>query len=321
MIRPGARSSLRAGGSESRAARGACARPGPHLARGAAAPPRPGRPRLHRPRGLPRLRHLSRLERRHGRERLRDGALLRGGSGGDRRPGRARARRHRPDPAPVPALARARWRSGVVAIVCGLLLALAAQTAGLGPDGVRKGLFDPTSSPTTAAASGRSSTGPRPRSSSGSARTSSRWCWWSPGLLLVSGRSVSDMVRAGRRGRGAGQARHGRLRHRRQGEPGPHRPGPDRHRRPATPSRSSARPSRSRADDDYQVLVRRAEEQETSLGRQLRRGGARRRRARHERARGPRGGRETIRVAKAREAGAGVARGRAESTSRARAST
>src|SRR4029453_11940212 len=33
---------------------------------------------------------------------------------------------------------------GVVAIACGLLLALAAQTAGLGPDGVRQGLFDPT---------------------------------------------------------------------------------------------------------------------------------------------------------------------------------
>src|SRR3954468_10970642 len=32
---------------------------------------------------------------------------------------------------------------GVVAIACGLLLALAAQTAGLGPEGVRKGLFDP----------------------------------------------------------------------------------------------------------------------------------------------------------------------------------
>ncbi len=32
---------------------------------------------------------------------------------------------------------------GVVAIASGLLLALAAQTAGLGPDGVRKGLFDP----------------------------------------------------------------------------------------------------------------------------------------------------------------------------------
>src|SRR4051794_41545560 len=33
---------------------------------------------------------------------------------------------------------------GVVAIACGLLLALAAQTAGLGPEGVRKGLFDPS---------------------------------------------------------------------------------------------------------------------------------------------------------------------------------
>src|SRR5512133_2654361 len=32
---------------------------------------------------------------------------------------------------------------GVAAIACGLLLALAAQTAGLGPEGARTGLFDP----------------------------------------------------------------------------------------------------------------------------------------------------------------------------------
>src|SRR5690242_13110071 len=34
--------------------------------------------------------------------------------------------------------------AGVAAIALGLLLALAAQTAGLAPEGVRKGLFDPT---------------------------------------------------------------------------------------------------------------------------------------------------------------------------------
>jgi DNA segregation ATPase FtsK/SpoIIIE, S-DNA-T family len=34
--------------------------------------------------------------------------------------------------------------AGVTAIVCGLLLALAAQTAGLGPDGAREGLFQPS---------------------------------------------------------------------------------------------------------------------------------------------------------------------------------
>src|SRR5262249_13838990 len=33
---------------------------------------------------------------------------------------------------------------GVAALALGLLLALAAQTAGLGPEGVRKGLFDPS---------------------------------------------------------------------------------------------------------------------------------------------------------------------------------
>src|SRR5215216_6794682 len=33
---------------------------------------------------------------------------------------------------------------GVAAIAAGLLLALAAQTAGIGPEGVRQGLFDPS---------------------------------------------------------------------------------------------------------------------------------------------------------------------------------
>jgi DNA segregation ATPase FtsK/SpoIIIE, S-DNA-T family len=89
---------------------------------------------------------------------------------------------------------------GVVAIICGLLLALAAQTAGLGPDGVRKDLFD---------------TDFFPHHGGGIGET----LYWATttlfqrlgaqiiavllvvsGLLLISGRSVSDMVRAGRRG-------------------------------------------------------------------------------------------------------------------------
>jgi DNA segregation ATPase FtsK/SpoIIIE, S-DNA-T family len=89
---------------------------------------------------------------------------------------------------------------GVVAIACGLLLALAAQTAGLGPDGVRKGLFDPDFFPHHGGGIGET-------------------LYWATttlfqrigahiiavllvasGLLLISGRSVSDMVRAGRRG-------------------------------------------------------------------------------------------------------------------------
>ena len=89
---------------------------------------------------------------------------------------------------------------GVVAIVCGLLLALAAQTAGLGPDGVRKDLFD---------------TDFFPHHGGGIGET----LYWATttlfqrlgaqiiavlllvsGLLLISGRSVSDMVRAVRRG-------------------------------------------------------------------------------------------------------------------------
>jgi DNA segregation ATPase FtsK/SpoIIIE, S-DNA-T family len=89
---------------------------------------------------------------------------------------------------------------GVVAIACGLLLALAAQTAGLGPDGVRKGLFDPDFFPHYGGGIGET-------------------LYWATttlfqrlgaqiiavlllisGLLLITGRSVSDLVRAGRRG-------------------------------------------------------------------------------------------------------------------------
>ncbi len=89
---------------------------------------------------------------------------------------------------------------GVVAIACGLLLALAAQTAGLGPEGVRKGLFDPSFFPHHGGGLGEV-------------------LYWATttlfqrlgaqiiavllllsGLLLLTGRSVSDMVRAARRG-------------------------------------------------------------------------------------------------------------------------
>jgi S-DNA-T family DNA segregation ATPase FtsK/SpoIIIE len=90
--------------------------------------------------------------------------------------------------------------AGVAAIACGLLLALAAQTAGLGPEGVRKGLFDPTFFPHHGGGIGEV-------------------LYWATttlfqrlgahiiavvlivsGILLLTGRSVSDMVRAGRRG-------------------------------------------------------------------------------------------------------------------------
>ena len=89
---------------------------------------------------------------------------------------------------------------GVAAIAAGLLLALAAQTAGLGPDGVRKGVFDPSFFPHHGGGVGEV-------------------LYWATttlfqrlgaqiiavlllvsGLLLLTGRSVSDMVRAGRRG-------------------------------------------------------------------------------------------------------------------------
>jgi DNA segregation ATPase FtsK/SpoIIIE, S-DNA-T family len=89
---------------------------------------------------------------------------------------------------------------GVVAIAAGLLLALAAQTAGLGPEGLRKGLFDPNFFPHHGGGLGEV-------------------LYWATttlfqrlgaqiiavllllsGLLLLTGRSVSDMVRAGKRG-------------------------------------------------------------------------------------------------------------------------
>jgi S-DNA-T family DNA segregation ATPase FtsK/SpoIIIE len=89
---------------------------------------------------------------------------------------------------------------GVTAIAAGLLLALAAQTAGLGPDGVRKDLFDPNFFPHHGGGLGEV-------------------LYWATttlfqrlgaqiiavlllvsGLLLLTGRSVSDMVRAGKRG-------------------------------------------------------------------------------------------------------------------------
>ena len=89
---------------------------------------------------------------------------------------------------------------GVVAIACALLLAFAAQTAGLGPDGARPGLFDPTFFPDHGGAIGEV-------------------LYWATttlfqrlgahiiailllvsGVLLVWGRSLSDLIDAGHRG-------------------------------------------------------------------------------------------------------------------------
>jgi DNA segregation ATPase FtsK/SpoIIIE, S-DNA-T family len=89
---------------------------------------------------------------------------------------------------------------GVVAIACAVLLAFAAQTAGLGPDGARPGLFDPTFFPDHGGAIGEV-------------------LYWATttlfqrigahiiailllvsGVLLVWGRSLSDLIDAGHRG-------------------------------------------------------------------------------------------------------------------------
>ncbi len=98
---------------------------------------------------------------------------------------------------------------GVAAIAAGLLLALAAQTAGLGPEGVRKGLFDPSFFPHHGGGIGEV-------------------LYWATstlfdrigahiiatvllvsGILMLTGRSVSDMVRAARRG--AARAKRGTV--------------------------------------------------------------------------------------------------------------
>jgi S-DNA-T family DNA segregation ATPase FtsK/SpoIIIE len=89
---------------------------------------------------------------------------------------------------------------GVVAIACGLLLVLAAQTAGLGPDGARTGLFDPTFFPDHGGGLGEvlywATTTLFQRIGAHIIAVLLLVC----GLLLITGRSVSDMVRAARRG-------------------------------------------------------------------------------------------------------------------------
>src|SRR3954449_1325784 len=114
---------------------------------------------------------------------------------------------------------------GVAAIACGLLLALAAQTAGLGPEGVRKGLFDPDFFPHHGGGIGET-------------------LYWATttlfdrigahivavllvvsGLLLISGRSVSDLVRGVRRG--ADRARRGTVDFATAVKESPIRPDPD----------------------------------------------------------------------------------------------
>jgi S-DNA-T family DNA segregation ATPase FtsK/SpoIIIE len=89
---------------------------------------------------------------------------------------------------------------GVVAIACAVLLAFAAQTAALGPNGVRPGLFDPTFFPAHGGAIGEV-------------------LYWATttlfqrigahiiailllvsGILLICGRSLSDLISAARRG-------------------------------------------------------------------------------------------------------------------------
>jgi DNA segregation ATPase FtsK/SpoIIIE, S-DNA-T family len=89
---------------------------------------------------------------------------------------------------------------GVAAIACGLLLALAAQTAGLGPDGARKELFDPTFFPDHGGGLGEVLYWATTTLFQRIGAHIIALLLFVSGLLLVTGRSVSDLVRAGRRG-------------------------------------------------------------------------------------------------------------------------
>jgi S-DNA-T family DNA segregation ATPase FtsK/SpoIIIE len=153
---------------------------------------------------------------------------------------------------------------GVVAIACGLLLALAAQTAGLGPDGARKDLFDPDFFPHHGGGVGET-------------------LYWATttlfqrlgahiiavvlvvsGLLLVSGRSVSDMVRAARRG--AERAKRGTVGFATAVKESRIRTDPDLvDTSPASTEPVFGPPEPIEGgDDDYQVLVQGEGEQKTA---------------------------------------------------------
>jgi S-DNA-T family DNA segregation ATPase FtsK/SpoIIIE len=152
---------------------------------------------------------------------------------------------------------------GVVAIACGLLLALAAQTAGLGPDGARKELFGPDFFPHHGGGVGET-------------------LYWATttlfqrigahiiavllivsGLLLISGRSVSDMVSAARRG--AERAKRGTVGFATAVKESRIRTDPDLiDTSPASTERVFGPPEPVEGGgEDYQVLVRGEDERET----------------------------------------------------------
>src|SRR3954465_3505999 len=89
---------------------------------------------------------------------------------------------------------------GGAAIAAGLLLALAAQTAGLGPEGVRKGLFDPSFFPHHGGGLGEVLYWATSTLFDRIGAHIVAIVLLASGLLLLTGRSVSDLVRAGQRG-------------------------------------------------------------------------------------------------------------------------
>jgi len=89
---------------------------------------------------------------------------------------------------------------GVVAIACSLLLALAAQTAGLGPSGTRPGLFDPTFFPHHGGGVGEVLYWATTTLFQRLGAHIIAVLLLASGVMLVWGRSFSDLIRAGRRG-------------------------------------------------------------------------------------------------------------------------
>ena len=89
---------------------------------------------------------------------------------------------------------------GVVAIASALLLALAAQTAGLGPDGSRPGLFDPAFFPDHGGALGEVLYWATTTLFQRIGAHIIAVLLLASGVLLVWGRSLSDLIHAGQRG-------------------------------------------------------------------------------------------------------------------------
>ena len=259
----------------------------PDLAGGDAAPPGPGGSLLHRPGGLSGLRPLSGVERRRRRQRVRDGARLCRRRRRSGRPGRVRARRHRADPEALPALAQV-GRGGSDGDRCRAPARARRPDGRTRPRGRSQGAVRPQLLPAPRRGHRRGPLLGHQHALRPDRRTHHRHR--PPRLWDSHAHRPLGLGHGPRRPprRGARQARHCRLRDGGQGEPDQHRPGPDRY----DPGRHRARLRAARADRGRggHPCARRRRGRDCE-GRELRRRGAHRRRAGHERTRGPRGSR------------------------------